>query len=128
MIRRPPRSTLFPYTTLFRSPAGFGVFGGALLVGNFSDNGIINAFAPFTGAFLGTLKNEAGNNIVNDGLWALTFGNGGSGGDPNTLYFSAGAAAQEHGMLGSLKPTIATATSLVQFATEGGVIGEGSCE
>src|SRR5688572_31536755 len=23
MIRRPPRSTLFPYTTLFRSPADF---------------------------------------------------------------------------------------------------------
>src|SRR3712207_7769321 len=23
MIRRPPRSTLFPYTTLFRSPPGF---------------------------------------------------------------------------------------------------------
>src|SRR5258708_26127653 len=25
MIRRPPRSTLFPYTTLFRSGAGTGV-------------------------------------------------------------------------------------------------------
>src|SRR3712207_9350925 len=25
MIRRPPRSTLFPYTTLFRSPAMTGV-------------------------------------------------------------------------------------------------------
>src|SRR3712207_4126001 len=25
MIRRPPRSTLFPYTTLFRSPARLGV-------------------------------------------------------------------------------------------------------
>src|SRR2546430_5957775 len=25
MIRRPPRSTLFPYTTLFRSPGGGGV-------------------------------------------------------------------------------------------------------
>src|SRR2546425_7221235 len=25
MIRRPPRSTLFPYTTLFRSPAGRGI-------------------------------------------------------------------------------------------------------
>src|SRR3712207_9229207 len=25
MIRRPPRSTLFPYTTLFRSPEGPGV-------------------------------------------------------------------------------------------------------
>src|SRR2546422_1563173 len=27
MIRRPPRSTLFPYTTLFRSPATAGVVG-----------------------------------------------------------------------------------------------------
>src|SRR3712207_8700151 len=25
MIRRPPRSTLFPYTTLFRSPAARGI-------------------------------------------------------------------------------------------------------
>src|SRR5688572_31679413 len=29
MIRRPPRSTLFPYTTLFRSRAGLLTFGGA---------------------------------------------------------------------------------------------------
>src|SRR2546421_6136658 len=28
MIRRPPRSTLFPYTTLFRSQAGFSFFRG----------------------------------------------------------------------------------------------------
>src|SRR2546427_3427511 len=28
MIRRPPRSTLFPYTTLFRSPAAFIANGG----------------------------------------------------------------------------------------------------
>src|SRR2546430_4834518 len=26
MIRRPPRSTLFPYTTLFRSSAGLSIF------------------------------------------------------------------------------------------------------
>src|SRR5258708_11359517 len=31
MIRRPPRSTLFPYTTLFRS-AEFGRAGGAVVV------------------------------------------------------------------------------------------------
>src|SRR5947209_9778132 len=32
MIRRPPRSTLFPYTTLFRShPLGHGVQVGAVL-------------------------------------------------------------------------------------------------
>src|SRR2546423_73620 len=31
MIRRPPRSTLFPYTTLFRSiVSGFGAFRGQL--------------------------------------------------------------------------------------------------
>src|SRR3712207_7102775 len=29
MIRRPPRSTLFPYTTLFRSRCGLGVVDGA---------------------------------------------------------------------------------------------------
>src|SRR2546422_6071050 len=32
MIRRPPRSTLFPYTTLFRSPAVFSSFAGKLSV------------------------------------------------------------------------------------------------
>src|SRR3712207_7912720 len=30
MIRRPPRSTLFPYTTLFRSLAGVGLVGRSL--------------------------------------------------------------------------------------------------
>src|SRR5256885_13315689 len=29
MIRRPPRSTLFPYTTLFRSPTTWGTLGEA---------------------------------------------------------------------------------------------------
>src|SRR5256886_11555777 len=32
MIRRPPRSTLFPYTTLFRSAVGGGQVGAALHV------------------------------------------------------------------------------------------------
>src|SRR2546422_3818459 len=30
MIRRPPRSTLFPYTTLFRSPRSIGALGHTL--------------------------------------------------------------------------------------------------
>src|SRR3712207_7729778 len=34
MIRRPPRSTLFPYTTLFRSGAVVLVLAGALLAGS----------------------------------------------------------------------------------------------
>src|SRR3712207_7230062 len=32
MIRRPPRSTLFPYTTLFRSQFLLQLFGGGLLI------------------------------------------------------------------------------------------------
>ncbi len=108
------------------APPTFGIFGGALLVGNFGEgNPSIHAFNPTTGAFLGTLQNEAGDGIVIDELWALTFGNGGAGGDPNTLYFTAGIGEEEHGLIGKLNPTTASATSLVQFSTDEYAIGEG---
>ena len=100
------------------APASFGIFGGALLVGNFGEgNPSIHAYNPTTGAFLGTLQNEDGDGIVIDELWALQFGNGGNGGDVNTLYFTAGTAEEEHGLFGKLNPTTATATSLMEFAT-----------
>ena len=100
------------------APATFGIFGGALLVGNFGEgNPSIHAYNPTTGAFLGTLQDEGGQGIVIDELWALQFGNGGSGGDVNTLYFTAGIGEEEHGLFGKLNPTTATATQLVQFAT-----------
>ena len=109
------------------APASFGIFGGALLVGNFGEgNPSIHAYNPTTGAFLGTLQDESGNGIEIDELWALTFGNGGAGGDVNTLYFAAGIGEEEHGLFGSLKPTTASATSLVQFSTDTFVIGENS--
>ena len=105
----------------------FGVFSGALLVGNFGEgNPSIHAYNPATGAFLGTLQNEAGDGIEIDELWALTFGNGGAGGDVNTLYFTAGTAEEEHGLFGKLNPTTASATSLIQFAANNFTIGEGS--
>jgi uncharacterized protein (TIGR03118 family) len=100
------------------APASFGIFGGALLVGNFGDgNPSIHAYNPSTGAFLGTLQNEDGDGIEIDELWALQFGNGGNGGDVNTLYFTAGIGEEEHGLFGQLNPTTATATSLIEFAT-----------
>lgn len=109
------------------APASFGIFGGALLVGNFGEgNPSIHAYNPTTGAFLGTIQDESGNGIAIDELWALQFGNGGAGGDVNTLYFNAGIGQEEHGLFGSLKPTTASATSLIQFATDTFVIGEGS--
>lgn len=115
---------------LVAAPATFGIFGGALLVGNFGEgNPSIHAFNPITGAFLGTLQDESGNGIVIDELWALTFGNGDVmgdvGGDPNTLYFTAGIGEEQHGLFGSLKPTTASATSLIQFATDEFVVSEG---
>src|SRR2546425_6386762 len=45
MIRRPPRSTLFPYTTLFRSA------GGATLTGRADRNGLRPIDAPSGGGF-----------------------------------------------------------------------------
>jgi len=85
------------------APATWGAFGGALLVGNFG-NGRINAFDPNTGELLGTLQDKNGAPIVNSGLWMILFGNGGSGGDVNTLYFTAGIQGEQHGLLGAIAP------------------------
>src|SRR3712207_2062369 len=49
MIRRPPRSTLFPYTTLFRSPQTLDAFGdGARLpIVAWGNGGCMNSSFPF---------------------------------------------------------------------------------
>jgi uncharacterized protein (TIGR03118 family) len=106
------------------APAGFGAFPGALLVGNFGD-GRINAFNPTTGAFLGTLNDEAGNPIEIDSLWAILFGNGAGGGDTGTLYFAAGYDDENHGLFGSLKPS-SPATTTIQFSSSDYIVNEGS--
>jgi uncharacterized protein (TIGR03118 family) len=85
------------------APAKFGTFSNDLLVANFGD-GTINAFDPMTGNLLGTVKDSRGNPIVIDGPWSLIFGNGGNGGDPNKLYFTAGPGGELHGLFGSLAP------------------------
>src|SRR2546426_6351144 len=41
MIRRPPRSTLFPYTTLFRSPPGGPIADHDLHLASGEENGIL---------------------------------------------------------------------------------------
>lgn len=87
------------------APANWGAFGGAVLVGNFG-NGWINAFDPKTGNLWGALEDSTGTPIAIQGLWALVFGNGGSGGDKNYLYFTAGIlnGGAQHGLFGSLAP------------------------
>lgn len=79
------------------SPASFGTAADALLVGNFGD-GTINAFDPLTGTFLGTLADPGSSLLINDGLWGLTFGNGGSGGTIGSLYLTAGGGDESSGL------------------------------
>jgi len=126
-----PTSQLNSPWGLVIAPPSFGIFGSALLVGNFGEgNPSIHAYNPSTGAVLlggdNALKNENGDGIEIHELWGLLFGNGGNGGDVNTLYFTAGIGEEEHGLFGKLNPTTATATSLIQFASDAFAIGEGS--
>ncbi len=105
------------------APTNFGTFSGALLVGNFG-NGKINAFDPATGTQLGTLQDPTGSPINIQGLWGLTFGNGGSGGDTRTLYFAAGIAGtnsiEDHGLFGSISALSPTFSGVNDAAiTEG---------
>jgi hypothetical protein len=94
------------------APATFGQFANALLVGNFG-NGKINAFDPTTGAQLGNLKDATGKDIVIPGLWALILGNGGSGGDKDSIFFSAGPGSLKHGLLGSIQANpVVTSTNV----------------
>jgi uncharacterized protein (TIGR03118 family) len=83
------------------APAHFGAFSNDLLVGNFGD-GTINAFNPFTGAFLGRLTDSNGNPLIIGDLWALTNGNNGIGINPDAVYFTAGLMDESHGLFGSL--------------------------
>ena len=84
------------------APANFGQFSNDLLVGNFGD-GHINVFDPNTGAALGSLQNNGGAPIQNDGLWSLQFGNGAAAGATNELFFTAGIDGEAHGLFGKIQ-------------------------
>jgi len=90
---------------LTMAPSTFGKFANDLLVGEFG-SGRITAFNPTTGAFIGYVSDKSGNPIHDDGLWALTFGNGGSAGSKNTLFFTAGLNHEADGLFGQI--TVAT--------------------
>ncbi|MGZ8218647.1 TIGR03118 family protein [Methylomagnum sp.] len=88
------------------APADFGQFGNRLLVGNFGD-GKINVYDPATGAYVSTLRQAANAQIVVDGLWGISFGNGINSQGTNQLFFAAGPNGEAHGLFGyiQVKPT-----------------------
>ena len=97
------RGTLDSPWGLAIAPPSFGNVANDLLVGNFKI-GFIDIYNPATGQFEGLLNDPNGEPINIDHLWALKVGNGGAGGDANTVYFTAGLDNEMHGLFGSLKP------------------------
>jgi uncharacterized protein (TIGR03118 family) len=85
------------------APATFGRYAGDLLVGNFGD-GQINAYEETASGFehRGTLRTTDGRKLSIDGLWALEFGNSGSNGSPDTLFFTAGPNDENDGLFGTI--------------------------
>ena len=83
------------------APAGWGQFGGDLLIGNDAGDGTINAYS-LAGVHEGQIMLNTGSPFSEGNLWSLYFGNGGSAGSANTLYFSAGLASGTDGLIGEI--------------------------
>jgi len=85
------------------APKHFGDKSDSLLVGNFG-SGTIMAFEA-NGEFGGLLKDSHHQPMVINGLWGLTFGNGGRAGASSELFFSAGLNDESDGLFGRIIPT-----------------------
>lgn len=86
---------------LAKAPADFGPMSNAILVGNNTSRGRINAFDPNTGDFLGPLLDTNGVPIEIDQLWAIQFGkDGAANGAHNQLFFTAGSNQYNDGLFG----------------------------
>ena len=85
------------------TPRDFGEFSNTILVGNFG-SGWIAACNGFTRRFIGLMRNPDNSLVTIDGLWSLTFGNGGGAGPSTTLFFSAGINGENDGLFGTLTP------------------------
>jgi hypothetical protein len=99
------------------APAGFGIYGGDLLIGNFGD-GLITAYNPTTYAYLGTVADGTGKAIAYPGLWEL-FVSTATAAIPNSIYFTAGLANETHGLFGVISNG-ATTTATPTFNLSAG--------
>jgi uncharacterized protein (TIGR03118 family) len=98
------------------APAGWGPFGGDLLIGNNGGDGTINAYS-LAGVDQGQITLGSSSPFSEQQLWALSFGNGGSFGSPNTLYFDAGYTADAtNGLIGAISVPEPTTGMLCLFA------------
>jgi len=87
-------------STIVQASGNFGAFSNDVLIGNFAD-GVINAFDPSTGQYLGALKDGNGNPIANQQLHSMIFGDG-TVGKADTLYLTAAPAGETSGIFAAL--------------------------
>ncbi len=83
------------------APSTFGDFSNDLLIGNNGD-GVINAYNPLTGAFVGSIDGANGQPLVNNDLWAIGFRTGGTNDNTSALYFAAGDDPGGVGLFGDI--------------------------
>jgi uncharacterized protein (TIGR03118 family) len=83
------------------APSDFGTLSGALLVGNFGD-GIINAYDPAAGTFIGSAMDSSAKAIATPGLWGVAFGNDANNQPHNALFFAAGTNNEANGSYGRI--------------------------
>jgi hypothetical protein len=53
---------------------------------------------------MGLMRDSFDDPIAINGLWGLGFGNGGTAGPTNTLFFAAGLNDESDGLFGTLTP------------------------
>jgi uncharacterized protein (TIGR03118 family) len=98
------------------APEGWGRFGGFLLVGNNNANSagltVINGYSLEDGGFAGTVRLAGAVPFSATELWALSFGNGGSAGSTDTLFFTAGLENNTNGLFGSISSVRKTSSRL----------------
>ena len=100
-----PWGVALPPANFFNASGNSLVIGvtNTLLVGQFG-GGQIAMFDLKSGNFFGFLNDPNGQPMTIEGLWALSFGNGGSAGPTNALFFTAGINDEQHGLFGKITP------------------------
>ncbi len=106
------------------SPSTFAAAPNKLLIGNFGDGKIhvydvdLSEGEDAEAVYEGALRDDSGDDVVIDGLWALEFGVAAGGFSVSTLYFTAGPDDEDHGLFGSL--TSASSNGGGSTGTSGG--------
>ena len=62
------------------------------------------------------MKDSSGAVITNASLWDMVFGGGGTSGDPNTLYITAGLSNEQHGLFAAITANASTPPATADFS------------